>query len=112
MSALLPEGFADLAPFVSEFARDSAAARDAVRGSASLERRTVFHAAFTPRLGEALALLDQNPLAEHDEQEHNLMLLALSFAHIAQSIEVQGPDEPKHTRARMRLPITRAPADL
>lgn len=108
----LPAGFADLAGFVPEFARDNAFARDAVRGSASLERRQAFHAAFTPRLAEVLDRLDQTPLANHDAQEHNLMLLALTYAHVAQAIEVQGPDEAKHTRARARLPITRAPADL
>lgn len=111
MSAL-PEGFADLEGFVGDFARDTAFARDAVRGSTPLGRRQEFHAALAPRLRAVLERLDAVPLAEHDLRERTLMQLALTYAHIAQSIEVQGPDEDKHTRARARLPITRAPADV
>lgn len=112
MSALLPEGFAALERFVPDFTATSAFARDGVRGSTPLARRSEFHAAFAPRLTEALDRLNQTPLAQHDAQERNLMLMALTYAHVAQSIEVQGPDEPKHTLARRRIPIVRAPADL
>lgn len=111
MNALLPDGFAGLESFVPEFVATTAFARNAVRGLAPLERRSAFHAAFAPRLTDALDRLNQTPLTDHDQQERNLMLMALTYAHIAQSIEVQGPDEAKHTLARQRIPIVRATAD-
>lgn len=107
----LPAGFETLESFVAPWAADSAACRDALRASQSAEARRAFYDAMNPLLPAALARLDSVPLAEHDASEHNLMLLALSFAHIAMAVEVQGPDEAKHAINRQRLPISRAPAD-
>jgi hypothetical protein len=110
MSAL-PAGFAELEPFVTTWAANSAAARDDLRRNQSAEARQAFYDAMTPRLADALALLDARPLAEHDPAETSLMGLALVYAHVAMAVEVQGPDEAKHALARARLPITRATAD-
>lgn len=112
MTAQLPPGFAELEGFVPVCALESAIARDALRGAMSPEQRHAFHAAFAPRLTEALDHLNQTPLAQHSPQDRKLMLLALSYAHIAQAEEVQGPDEARHARARPRVPITRATADF
>ncbi|WP_417621315.1 hypothetical protein [Parasphingorhabdus sp.] len=111
MSTLLPDGFEDLTQFVEDWAAPDAAARDALRGSMPIGDRQVFYDAFMPRLAESLDLLDKTPLSAHDQAQTNLMRLALSFSHIAQAQEVQGPDETKHARSRMRLPIICAPAD-
>jgi len=108
----LPPGFAELGQWAGQCALATAPERAALRGAMAEDQRRAFHAAFTPRLAEALDLLDATPLAEHDAAQTTLMRLALAYPHIAQSIEVHGPDEAKHTRARRRLPITRAPADL
>ncbi|WP_340589096.1 hypothetical protein [Erythrobacter alti] len=107
----LPEGFAALEHFVSDWSLGTALERDAQRGAKSADQRQQFYDAFTPRLGEALARLDQTPLNQHDEAETKLMRMALSYAHVAQAIEVQGPDEDRHARSRKRLLITSAPAD-
>lgn len=111
MSATLPEGFEELTEFVEVWASPDAAARDALRGSVPADDRHAFYDAFAPRLEETLDSLDKIPLATHDSKQINLMRLALSFAHIAQAQEVQGPDEAKHARSRTRLPIIRATAD-
>lgn len=107
----LPEGFAKLEPFVEEWSLASAFARDAQRGAKSTQDRQAFYDAFTPQLAEVLARLDETPLPQHDEAERTLMRMALSYAHVAQSIEVHGPDEARHARSRMRIPITTCPAD-
>ena len=112
MSALLPPAFADLECWVERItAPANAFARDALRGALPVAERQAFHAAFTPRLSQVLAHLDATPLGQHDAADQLLLRLALAYPHIAQAVEVQGPDEAKHARARARIPITRAPAD-
>lgn len=112
MSRKLPEGFTDLSEFADSWAASDAAARDALRAERTTAERQAFYDAFAPRLEEVLDRLDQTPLARHTEQEKTLMQMALTHAHIAQSIEVQGPDEARHALSRKTLPITRAPADI
>jgi hypothetical protein len=107
----LPAGFEALEPFVPTWATHSAAARDGLRTHQSAEARQAFYDTMNPLLIPALDRLDAVPLAEHDIAEKNLMLLTLSFAHVALAVEVQGPDEAKHGINRQRLPISRAPAD-
>jgi hypothetical protein len=113
MSGTLPHGFAPLERWDDRF-RDCRTAfdRDALRGRMCAEERQAFHAAMTPLLPQALEVLDAKPLAQHDAAERALMRMVLVYAHIAQAVEVHGPDEPKHARQRQRIPITRAPADL
>lgn len=107
----LPPGFAELEPWVERCALATAPERDALRGALPEDERQAFHAAVTPLLGEALALLDATPLAEYDTAQTNLMRLLLAYPHIAQAVEVQGPDEAKHALARIHIPFTRATAD-
>ena len=111
-SARLPEGFAELDHLVDDWSLATAFDRDAARGSSSPEERQALYDAFTPRLADALDLLDQTPLEQHDDAAKHLMRMALSYAHVAQAIEVHGTDELKHARQRQRIPITRATADL
>ena len=107
----LPDGFADLAPFVKDWSLATAFERDAQRGAKSVDERQRFYDAFTPRLSQVLETLDRTPLDQHARAERTLMRMALSYAHVAQSVEVHGPDEAKHARGRSRLPITNCPAD-
>ena len=108
----LPSGFEALEPFVATWAVNSAAGRDALRTHQSADARQAFYEAMNPLLAAALDRLDSVPLKDHDAGENLLMLLTLSYAHIALAIEVQGPDEARHAINRSRLPITRAPADM
>lgn len=107
----LPVGFESLEPFVAVWAADSAAARDGLRSHQSAEARQAFYDAMNPLLIPALDRLDSVSLADHSSHEKNLMLLTLSYAHVALAVEVMGPDETKHAINRQRLPIFRAPAD-
>lgn len=110
MSAL-PAAFASLEP-LTHWAGADAPARDALRTDSTPDERQAFYDAMTPHIDAALAHLDTTPLAQHDAADTVLMRLCLTYAHIAQAVEVQGPDEVKHAINRRRLPITAAPAHL
>lgn len=107
----LPSGFEALQPLVAIWARHSAAERDGLRCNQSKEAKQAFYDAMSPQIVPALDHLDTKQFAQFDTADTNLMLLALAYAHVAQAVEVQGPDEAKHSISRQRLPITRAPAD-
>ncbi len=111
MNRLLPEGFAELEEFAPHWAGDSAGARAHLRDSATPAAALAFYVAMQPVLEAALAFLDRKPLAEHDDGEQRLMRLLLSYAHVAMGVEVQGDDEPAHSRLRQHMRLTRAPAD-
>lgn len=112
MNELLPEGFAALEPFVTRWVGETAAARAQLRDSASITEAEAFYAAAQPLVESALASLDAKPLANLDDKEQRLMRLLLAFAHIAMAIEVQGKDEPAHSKLRPHMRITRAAADF
>ena len=107
----LPAEFAVLEPF-ADWAGTTATARDLLRSDTTPEERRAFYDAMTPHIDAALTHLDATPLPEHEATQTALMRLCLTYAHIAQAIEVQGPDEVKHAINRRRLPIIVAPADL
>lgn len=109
--ALLPPDFAALEPFVARWAVAGSAERAGLRGAASPEEREAFFGAAGPLLEPALDYLDSRPLAELDAAEERLMTMMLSFAHVAQAVEIQGPDESGGARWRARMRITRTPAD-
>ena len=110
--SLLPEGYASLEPFVDRFAVSGTANRAALRTDASEKERVAFFEAAKDLIAPALDQLDRKPLGELDERERRLLDLALSFAHIALAVEIQGPDEARHARMREYMRITRSPADL
>lgn len=108
---LLPDGFADLEPFVSLWAVDGANNRACARDLSTEAERNAFYAVASAALAPALARLDEKSIAEFGEAEQRLMNLMLSLAHVALAVESQGDAEPAHAKARKHLPITRAPAD-
>lgn len=112
MSELLPEGFEALEPFVTRWVGETAAARAQLRDAASTTEAEAFYAAAQPLVEAALASLDAKPLVNHDDKEQRLMRLMLAFAHISMAIEVQGKDEPAHSKLRPHMRITRASADF
>lgn len=107
----LPTGFETLAPFVETWTAENSAKRDALRCHQSADARQAFYDAMTPLVGSALDLLDATPLADHDAGQKSLMLLALSYAHVALAVEVQGPDEARHSISRQRVPIAFSPSE-
>lgn len=111
MTPALPVGFEALEPFVATWAIDGAAPRAARRSASTEDERRAFYDAVLPLMGAALDHLDATPLAAHDEAQKRLMRLMLSFAHVALAVEMQGPDETRHTPHRDAMRITRVPAD-
>lgn len=112
LPTMLPRGFAALEPFAAHWAGETATARAHLRDSASFAEAEAFYAAARPLVEPALAHLDAEPLANHDEQKRQLMRLMLAYAHVAMAIEVQGKDEHAHGKLREHMRITRAPADF
>ncbi len=109
--ATLPEGFADLEPFVETWVIEGSANRAAKRSSSTPEEREAFFAAASPLMEKALDYLDERPLNELSPSEERLMNLMMSLAHIAPAVEIQGPDEVKSAPWRDRMQITRSSAD-
>lgn len=109
--ANLPEGFAELEPFVEAWGIDGSANRAAKRSSSTPEEREAFFSAASPLMEKALDYLDERPLNELSSSEECLMNLMLSLAHIAPAVEIQGPDEIKSAPWRDRMRITRSSAD-
>ncbi|MFT4025311.1 MAG: hypothetical protein QM676_00705 [Novosphingobium sp.] len=112
MSTHLPEGYAALEPFVAKWAVGGMNARALARGDSTADERQAFYDAARDLIGPALDSLDAKPLDALDEREQCLLRLALSFAHVALAVEIQGPDEGKHAELRSHMPITRNPADI
>ena len=112
MSTQLPAGFESLEPFVKRFALTGTANRAALRGDATPAERQAFYDAAQDLIAPALGLLDTKPLSALDDAEQRLMNLALSFAHIALAVEIQGADEARHAGMRSHMQITRSTADM
>jgi hypothetical protein len=109
---LLPAGFEALEPFVESWAIDGAANRAHRRLLSSDADRVAFFNAAKDLLPAGLDYLDRKHLHEFDEREQRLMNLFLSLCHVAQAVEIQGDDEPRHALGRQHMKITRASADL
>jgi len=111
MAGTLPEDFADLEPFVERFALATTAERAARRSESTPAERQAFYDAMNGRVAAALDYLDSRPLDALTAAEQNLMNLALGFAHVTISVEVQGPDEQRHAELRKTMRITHSPSD-
>jgi hypothetical protein len=111
MTHSLPESFAVLEPFVGLWAAGTTAERAALRGTSSPEERTAFFEAASPLMDAALDYLDTRNLRDLSAADQRLMNLILSLAHVAQAVEIQGPDEAAHAPWRERMRITRSTAD-
>lgn len=111
MANTLPAGFEALEPFVERFAAPTTADRAARRSESTAEERQAFFGAAKSLVPAALDYLDTKPLDGFDDSEQRLMNLALTFAHVALAVEVQGPDEARHAELRQHMRITRSPSD-
>jgi hypothetical protein len=109
---LLPSGFEALEPFVESWAVEGAAHRAQRRLVVGAAEQVAFFNAAQELLPAGLAYLDGKLLSQFDAKEQRLMNLFLSLAHVAQAVEIQGDDEPRHALVRQHMKITRASADL
>ena len=90
MNTLLPEPFAELEPFASEWCLATEPERYARRLTASMDELQAFYDAFFPRIEEALAYCDQYMLGDLPENVLNLIHLVYSLVAVSFSVEVFG----------------------
>ena len=88
MSALLPEGFADLEPFVADWVLPDSLARMAKRQASSIEHIRRFYDAIIPRAEAVLAHLRNFALGELPPAEERLLKLMLSLAEVGPAVDL------------------------
>jgi hypothetical protein len=98
----LPAGFADLEPFVAEWAVSTMAERLSRRVNSTPESRLKFYRTVGPRTDAALMYLNDFPLEDipKDPQKHRLLQLTLSMVEVSLTEEVNGQAvEAEHARS-------------
>ena len=83
----LPEGFADLAPWLG-WALEPERARTAKRVASSMEDIRAFYDAALPRLEAMIRHLEDFRDGEMPPPEHHLYLIALSLVEVANLVEL------------------------
>lgn len=89
-STRLPEGFAELEPFVARWAGADTAARVAAREESSMDDIREFYDAMLARAGDAIKLIDRYPLHDLPPDVALLCRLVLGLAHAASAVEILG----------------------
>jgi len=84
----LPDGFGDLAKWVSKWVLPTAADRLNVRCTSKMEELEEFYQALTPRAPAILDYLARYSLHELPVEAENLFKLLLALPHVAMAIEL------------------------
>jgi hypothetical protein len=84
----LPAQFADLAPFLAEWALPTEAERSQRRWRSSKTEFEAFYAAMMPRLPDILAYLGGIPVVDTPADAVPLLYLTLAFAETAPHVEL------------------------
>lgn len=108
---VLPAAFVSLEPFVERWAVSTSAQRAALRDGASADECKAFMGAVMPLADQALDYLDAQDIQNLSQADQNLMDVLLGAAHASLVVEIQGPDEAKHSLWRHHMVITTTPAD-
>jgi len=87
MGTSLPDGFADLAPLVADWAHDGVVARMTRRQSSTIAELKAFYEVMLPRGEAVLAHLRQYPLGDLPPEVENLLRLMLMLAEVAPAVE-------------------------
>lgn len=92
---MLPDEFADLAPFAERWCLPTEPERWARRHASTIEEmRALYHAVF-PRYEVIVAYLDRLPLDDLPDDARNLLHLTLSFVMVSFPVEVwEAPEIP------------------
>jgi hypothetical protein len=90
MTAKLPTQFADLEPFVAEWALPSETERYRKRLSTPMAEIQAFYDAIFPRANEVLDYLDQYTLDELPDEALNLLRLIYSLVCVSIAVEAWG----------------------
>ena len=84
----LPERFADLEPWVADWARPTRAERYAARLSKTTEELEAFYDAVAPRAEEAIAYLDAQDLDALPEDAARLLQLLYSMILVSYAVNI------------------------
>ena len=84
----LPAGFADLEPFVADWAKPTRAERYEVRLSKTIDELAEFYDAIAPRAEEAIAYLDALALHELPDDATRLMQLLYSMILVSYAVNI------------------------
>lgn len=95
MTSDLPEEFKDLLPFV-EWGLSTELARNTRRWSVSMDESQKFYDAMLKRGPDALAYLNQFPLAEISGADLTLLHMCLALAECSATIEMYEEPQPKY----------------
>jgi hypothetical protein len=95
----LPDGFADLEPFLADWGElHTQEERYQRRQQLPFEALEAFHAAAAPRLAAVFAHLDSFPFGQLPEREARLRRLILGLTEAAQAVEIFGQSRVPHAR--------------
>lgn len=92
-TAVLPEAFAELEPFVADWAKPTRAERYAARLSKPFPELTEFYDAVAPHAEAAIEHLDQGDLGSLDPADTRLLQLLYSFILVSYAVNIF--DQPK-----------------
>jgi hypothetical protein len=87
-SGPLPAGFADLEPYVAEWALPTRSERYAMRLSKTIDELTEFYDAIAPRAEEAMAYLDGLDLNDLPDDATRLLHLLYSLVMVSYPVNV------------------------
>jgi hypothetical protein len=90
MSALLPEGFAELEPYAPTWCLATEAERWDRRMASTMPELTAFYEAAFPRLEAAIERCDQHPLDDLPAEVERLLQLVHSVVMVAMAVEIFG----------------------
>lgn len=95
MSQDLPQGFDDLAPYLS-WAEPTETGRNKKRWAASIEESRAFYDAMLARGPDALDYLDMFELAALDASQKRLLDMCLALTECSITVEMYGEPRPKY----------------
>ena len=106
----LPDGFAELEPWVDDWAKPTRAERYEVRLASSMDEMHAFYDAAFPRMEAAMAYLDQFPLDELPDDATNLLHLFYSLVNVSFPVETwHQPNVPDSGAAYLDLLVEPTP---
>lgn len=109
MDCTLPEGFADLEPYVAYWAGEDVATRWDRRARADMPRIQAFYAVMVARADAALAYLQPRDIATLDGADARLFRLVLSLATVAMAVELHGQPRAPYSPFPHAITIVRGP---
>lgn len=108
--ALLPAPFADLEPFVADWARDDFQQRNHQRFTAGMDSVRTFYEALAPRADEIMTCLEGFPLEDVPADAANLYKLLMALAHVTLSVEHHGQLAPPGTEFNPAVRVIDGPS--